>query len=564
MASVDGSKSLLAASDELCDNICGPCKSEGNKKEARQYCVDCSEYLCGSCVNFHGKLPTLKHHKIVSANTVSVGTSRRLTIYCGCNKNKEVEFYCAGHADVICSPCKNIKHHKCETTFIHQKSSAYTSTMLDSVLSKTKSLKDKYDQLKQECSENQNELKRSKEARKKEIKAFRKELDDFLNKLEQRMLEELDQYETKKQELIDQHMTTLTTVLQMLDADCQLVENARKDGRKQVMFAAEVQASKTFHDCGSRLADLAKDVVEDSLTFEKNKKLVDLQKDIISFGSLRTKDNDEKKSSSEKFVFLNREIVSRIEVNVHLDDDKREDCWISGCTVMPNGYVLLCDRRNGRLKLLDNSFVFKESLSLPGLMTASIVDPSTVIVSNIDKKHLQYVDVFPHLKAGRTIRLERECWGVSVCGDKMYTPYCDAKQEIRVLDLDGNPKGPVLRVSWPRFVTVNISGTKVFASSISNSITCMTTDGKIIYQYKDGHLRDPRNICCDFNDNILVCDWNSNTVQVITTDGKKYGTLLSSSDGLKYPSSVAYRENDDSLIVGCEGTGKLFVFKLGK
>lgn len=146
----------------------------------------------------------------------------------------------------------------------------------------------------------------------------------------------------------------------------------------------------------------------------------------------------------------------------------------------------------------------------------------------------------------------------------MYTPYCDAKQEIRVLDLDGNPKGPVLRVSWPRFVTVNISGTKVFASSISNSITCMTTDGKIIYQYKDGHLRDPRNICCDFNDNILVCDWNSNTVQVITTDGKKYGTLLSSSDGLKYPSSVAYRENDDSLIVGCEGTGKLFVFKLGK
>ena len=439
MASVDGSKSLQAATDELFDNICGPCKSDGNKQEARQYCVDCSEYLCGSCVKFHGKLLSLKHHKIVSANTVSVGNSRRLTIYCGCNKNQEVEFYCAVHADVICSPCKNIKHHKCETSSIQQKSSEYTSATLDSVLRKTKSLKDKYDKLKQECTENQNELKRSKEACKKEIKAFRKELDEFLNKLEKSMLQELDQCESRELQRIDQQITTLTTALQMLAPECQLLDDARKDGRKQVMFAAEVQTSKPVQDCESRLVGLEKDVVKRSLTFERNKKLADLQRDVLSFGSLQDKDDDENIRHNDKFVFLNRKIVSRREVNVQVDDDKEKGCWISGCTVMPNGYIVLCDNRNDRLKLLDSSFVFKESLSLDDLMDVSVVDPSTVIVTICEKGQLQYVQVFPHLKTGRTIPVGARCWGVCVFNDEIYVA-CDRGQAIKVLGLEGNQK----------------------------------------------------------------------------------------------------------------------------
>ena len=64
---------------------------------------------------------------------------------------------------------------------------------MDLILAKTQSLKDAYDRLKKECQENESELERSKDTCKEEIQTFRNEIDEFLNKLEQRILAELDQ-----------------------------------------------------------------------------------------------------------------------------------------------------------------------------------------------------------------------------------------------------------------------------------------------------------------------------------------------------------------------------------
>lgn len=65
MASVDGSKSIQGASDEMFDNTCGPCKEDNIEKGADQYCVDCGVYLCDQCKDFHRKLPLSKNHKVV-------------------------------------------------------------------------------------------------------------------------------------------------------------------------------------------------------------------------------------------------------------------------------------------------------------------------------------------------------------------------------------------------------------------------------------------------------------------------------------------------------------------
>ena len=241
MASVDGSKSLQAASHKVFDHVCAPCENEGIVKEAKQYCGVCSEYLCDPCVRHHKKVTLTKSHKIVPAHTVSVSSSRHVSIYCGCNNNKETEYYCENHSDVICSPCKDIKHHKCRTTPIQQKSSGYKSSKIDAILAKSKSLKDKYDRLKQKCSTNKKELVRSKDHCQKEIKAFRKELNDFLDKLEHKMLKELASCEDEKRKQIDQQIATLSNALQMLDADHMILSKSKEDGRTPVMFAAEVQ-----------------------------------------------------------------------------------------------------------------------------------------------------------------------------------------------------------------------------------------------------------------------------------------------------------------------------------
>lgn len=563
MASVDGSKSLHKASDESFDHLCGPCNNEGIVKEAKQYCGVCSEFLCDQCVSHHRKFPLLKSHKIVPAHTVSVNSTCRLSINCGCNNNRETEYYCENHSDVICTLCKDIRHYKCKTMPIKQKCSSYKSAKIDAVLAKSKSLKDKYDQLIQKCSTNKTELVRSKDVCQKEIKAFRKELNDFLDKLEQKMLKELASCENEECQHIEQHIATLSNALQMLDTDYKMLDKAKVDGRNEVMFAAEVQAAKTIRDCESRLADLEKDVAELRLSFEKNKKIVDLQADIKSLGVI---DKDTKKGEQgDRIVLLGKHVQSRREVKVRLDKDN-SDPWITDCAVMPNGNIVICDCNNEKLKLFDNSWVRQESVRIPDIWGVSVVDSNTVIVTDPDHKKLQYVQVLPQLQLGGTIGLDSECRGVCVSGNDIYVT-CESLNghEIRVLGLDGTLKRrvPIDKNSSPWYITLSPSREKIFFNdSKTKMVTCMTVDGQIVYQYEDDNLKDARGMYCDTYDNLFVCDLNSNNVQVVAPDGKSCGTLITDADGLDCPESIAYRDSDNELIIGRDGFDDLLVYKM--
>ena len=37
-------------------------------KKAAAYCLDCEVYLCGACVDYHKKLPTLKNHRLLCSS----------------------------------------------------------------------------------------------------------------------------------------------------------------------------------------------------------------------------------------------------------------------------------------------------------------------------------------------------------------------------------------------------------------------------------------------------------------------------------------------------------------
>ena len=90
----------------------------------------------------------------------------------------------------------------------------------------------------------------------------------------------------------------------------------------------------------------------------------------------------------------------------------------------------------------------------------------------------------------------------------------------------------------------------------------MTADGNVVYQYTHKELVAPSGMYVDAEDNMLICDHHSDTVLVLTANGKKYGTLLSSSDEIGGPCSIAYRETDDTLLVGRDEKDHVFIYKL--
>ena len=155
-------------------------------------------------------------------------------------------------------------------------------------MSKIQSLKNKYDRLRHESRWNDKEVKRLKEACKKEIKTFRKELDTCLDKLEKNILTELDRWESVESRRTDQDISDLTTALKVVESDCKLLEDAKQDGIKEIMFTADVQVSKVLQGCQSKLEELETGAEKRSLAFERNKTLDNLKTEVKSMGLLKT------------------------------------------------------------------------------------------------------------------------------------------------------------------------------------------------------------------------------------------------------------------------------------
>ena len=119
MASVDGSRSYLAGSDEIIQHSCGPCGDEGEIKEGKYFCEVCNTYICYDCRNDHKQFKATKNHSIVSAHTSkgagSTGTRGGFAILCGCDKKQSAKVYCEKHDEVICDTCEAVKHRNCKT-----------------------------------------------------------------------------------------------------------------------------------------------------------------------------------------------------------------------------------------------------------------------------------------------------------------------------------------------------------------------------------------------------------------------------------------------------------------
>ena len=579
MTSVDGSTSLQGASDELYDAICGPCQTDNLYKQAHHYCKECREYLCNSCKDAHRKLAISKNHTILSAKQIPAPTSGSQwsgsAPYCSCNKNQQVELYCEDHQKVICNSCKMVKHRNCKTADVQEKSAGYTTAQVNSILAKITSLIHEFDTMQKQRKSDRKELKSLTEECKKKIKGFRASIDAILDNLEKTVMDEVDEYDEEQSRQIDQHITALTTGLQMLDADKKQLEDAKSNQNKVKMFTIEIQVSKSLKEYEAMLAEMENDVSELTLIFEGNKKLADLQSEIISLGSLKRTDRSQCSShkggnKSDKKVLLGKQATLQNQVRVRSSDDNDKP-WISGCTFMPSGHAVLCDTKNANVKLLDKALVLREHLKpCSGPWDVSVVDDNNAIITLPDTKQLQYIQVFPQLKTGRTIKLDKGCYGIAVFGDEIYTTqYDDSGQgEVQVLDLNGNRKRKVqtdVKFYYPYYITVSRSSKKIFVSGgwhDTATVTCMTTDGNLVYQYKHEELRYPEGMYVDAEDNILVCDSVSNTVQMITASGKKYGTLLSANDGIDWPYSVAYRETDDTLLVGCDSQDHVSIYKL--
>ena len=260
-------------------------------------------------------------------------------------------------------------------------------------------------------------------------------------------------------------------------------------------------------------------------------------------------------------MWQDKRIRSISKVNIRIPDDSTVPC-IYGCCVMSDGQAVLCDTNNYQIKLLDSSYKLIGNLKLPTKPAdISVLNDTDVIITLPLKRQLLIVSVTSQLRIIRTIQLDKRCVGVDVSGGEIYITCEESEQgEIRILDMSCNERRRIslsremgtYMLKKPRYIAVSAFSGKIFIADVqTETLTCLTSDGQLVYQYKGQMLDCPGGILVDSADNVLLCYLLPHTIVVITPDGRKHGTLLSHKDGIKYPRSLSYRARDNTVIVGC-------------
>ncbi|XP_056016078.1 uncharacterized protein LOC125677337 isoform X2 [Ostrea edulis] len=115
----------------------------------------------------------------------------------------------------------------------------------------------------------------------------------------------------------------------------------------------------------------------------------------------------------------------------------------------------------------------------------------------------------------------------------------------------------------PLYITDNKNG-DIIVSDLSHGVVVTERGGRHRFSYTGpppGSSLDPQGICTDALSHILVCDDNTDTVQMIDKDGHFLSLLLTRQHGIKYPRSLNYDDKTHLLWVGSWRTNKMSVYR---
>ena len=576
MASDDGARCFHVGSDAVYTYTCEPCDYRGVNREALTFCRNCKEYMCHLCTESHKGQKMSRNHKLLDvkdmSNMQTSTVSDSLVMSCDCDQTSTITHYCIDHDQAFCSNCKILKHRKCQSITIGEKIKSFSENQLKEVIQRVVTLKKEMDSFIRNRTTDLKHVQTMTAQCKSDIHTFRKELNSYLDILEDKVVKESEVNEARYKQKISHHIETCSSTLKPLTADKTLLVEAQTTSKKANMFAAHHKVSHRIEHYESLLHDFKQESVSRDLTFQRNEELRNLLKTVEELGQL-TGQITHKSSLNTNTLFTELAVDSSRKVDIHLSSDSH--CpRITGCTFMPDGGVVLCDRsNNSNLISLSDTFTVKERLHLDSPpRDVSPVNGSSVMVTIPGKNQLQLIQVMPSLKIDRSINVGRKCWGVQVVEDLIYVTCHNnhGEGEVLVLDMNGTithrlgqPDNKSSMFTSPYYITVCPSSRKLFITDWStDTVSCLMSDGTVVYQYKDAELSHPEGVVVDGGGNLIVCGASSYNVQVIRADGTKCCTLLTSQDGVKMPYSVAYRQLDNTIILGCLNNNNILVYKM--
>ncbi|XP_045162513.1 uncharacterized protein LOC123527237 [Mercenaria mercenaria] len=549
------SSTIAMGSEEDIKLFCQPCDRSGPRFPAFGYCINCKEYLCQNCFSGHKKVaPHTKHILLdkdampisqisqTAANVVT-GASDELTTPCPVHNENMLTFYCYHHKSFICRKCKNSDHTSahCDVAYIpdlseqtlNGKEFSDTVENLEDIINQSEKLKLEYEIL---AKESNSSLEKAISA----MTNFRRELNNKMDELETTFLNEAQKVSRDNFTEMRKVETALNKVTESTKSLLGSVKvlNKTKNGKK--LFMKLKSARKDMQTNASLLTNLAKskDKTKKEYAFKANETVA------ISF-------NQEK--AIGKLVQKSELSTCPSEICVKTPED-RNNCWITGMTLLSPDKLILADSSNKSVKMADvNRRTVTAQINVDGApCDVTKVSNDELAVTLPDEGQMNFISVISNkLVLKQCLKTEGKFCGISYCSGKGFAVCFDNPAKVGILDIKGNLRSTIKAnskgkdiFSGPDYVKTNRD--YIFVSDRGKkAVIRLNWNGEVTGEYSS-NMRCPQGLALSVDGAVFVCDHSSNSVRAVSPDFSS-GTVLI--PDIKRPCAVCL----------CDKSGQLFI-----
>ncbi|XP_060552838.1 uncharacterized protein LOC132714106 [Ruditapes philippinarum] len=562
---VDLLGSVAAGSAEDFDHCCEPCLTTGQRVEAHGFCVTCQEYLCKTCHDCHRKTKVLRNHQILQRNDFNkIQTTRKsnneCTEMCHVHKKEIIKFYCPSHHAFGCNDCITLGHRTCKVDYIPEKCEGVADGKeFDDVMQKLgDKLKEASEISKKAKSKGSNINDYNKEIIKAIIE-FRKEINDRLDTMQKDVLNNAEEIKSNNNKIIqhvhDKCEKTISSI-KCLQSSLHASKSNHQDGQ---LYIDMKRAESTLKS--DELNEVKETLMHANVrySFQRNAELETLFCKKMVFGEIV----DHSCNESTKVTKAVDHLIGKENINVTTSSDKTVS-GITGCAVLNTNKLVLADNYNDKVKLIciiENILVEEKTLdSAPWDIAVMSQDQFAVTMPYTGK--IIVMTTHDMLSCGRSINVDRECYGINFNQDCLYVA-CLSPPGVIVLNTQGDILNKIpLNFLSPDFIP-NIAVRKdskllYISENCNDSITSVSLQGEVTATYKHTDLSGPRGMLMLDDGSLLVCCFNNGTIHKVNGDLKQGKIMHEDKTSLQ---SICYSSRYNEVYVGCDNKdNKLKVF----
>jgi hypothetical protein len=279
-------------------------------------------------------------------------------------------------------------------------------------------------------------------------------------------------------------------------------------------------------------------------TFERNSKILHFLKKLDTLAKCATV-----KCGLYKVSNITTEYVK-------MRDDKHK-CSIWSSCVLDTGDILIADRMNQKIKLVDNwNYKVKDSLQMSCKFSSVCKISSSEAAVCMENETVQFVVTENRLTKTRSLTFDHDCRGLAVLdgqlvigndSDQVYI-YAMNGDCLKVIKTEKNGNKLFERV---RELCVNDDGKMIHIADEFRGIITIDRDGNVLWKYTGQKLKSPWGICTDGHGQVIVSDFSSHNVVQLTPDGKFLGKIISDEYILQNPRAVCFDTINCKLVAEC-------------